>query len=86
MEGCKAEVKFFEAIYSALYDFEVEYDTDGYHGEHARIEELAEQFDDYLHDNEMFKEDVDTFNKARGDLIMSDREAAAYMIMYEYCM
>lgn len=78
----KAEVKFFEKIYEGLYDYEAENES-----AHYRIEELAEQFDEYMEDNtDDIRNEVEEFNRVRQDLITSDREAAAFMILYEYCM
>lgn len=77
-----AEVKLFNAIYSGLYDYEAESKQ-----AHLRVEELAEQFDEYVKDNtDDIRDAVKEFNSIRQDFISSDREAAAFMVMYEYCM
>ena len=77
----KAEVKLMSKIYDGLYDYESEREW-----AHFRVEELAEQFDELMKGDEDFHDDVIEFVKCRGDALTSDRECAAYMVMYEYCM
>ena len=74
----KAEAELMDDIYNALYKYQ-EKDN---HGD--RMEELAVMFDDNMKTDDEFKELVEQIDKCRGDLIMSDREAAAFMLMYAF--
>ena len=40
--------------------------------------------DEYMETDEDFRQSVQEIVKARGDLITSDREAAAFMLMWEF--
>lgn len=76
----KAEAELMDDIYSALYDYE---GKENMHDE-MRSDNLVGAFDEYMETDEDFRQSVQEIVKARGDLITSDREAAAFMLMWNF--
>lgn len=71
------KLKCFNAFYSKLYEQADEEST------RALVAKKAQEFDEELARGGKFKEELALFVQVRGDLIMSDREAAAYMLTVE---
>lgn len=76
----KAEAELMDDIYSALYKYE---GKENMHDK-MRSDNLVGAFDEYMETDEDFRQSVQEIVKARGDLITSDREAAAFMLMWEF--
>lgn len=76
----KAEAELMDDIYSALYEYE---GKENMHDK-MRSDNLVGAFDEYMETDEDFRQSVQEIVKARGDLITSDREAAAFMLMWEF--
>lgn len=64
-------VEVFGAVYTTLYEDEDLEELNAH---------LIDEWDDYVEEPQN-KEDLATFCKARGDVIMSDREVIAYMLL-----
>ena len=76
----KAEAELMNDIYSALYEYECKEN----HHDETRSSELVDRFDELMHTDSDFVDSVREVAQARQDLIMSDREAAAFMLMWEF--
>lgn len=67
-------------LFNSLYDYFYETESNGYD---CPLENCLNNLFDYLlKNNQEFKDEINAFNKARQDIIISDREAQAYMCMY----
>lgn len=76
----KAEAELMDDIYSALYEYE---GKENMHDK-TRSDELVAMFDENIKTDEDFRQSVQEIVKARGDMIISDREAAAFMLMWSF--
>ena len=76
----KAEAELMDDIYSALYEYEGKKNMH----DKMRSDNLVGAFDEYMETDEDFRQSVQEIVKARGDLITSDREAAAFMLMWNF--